>query len=54
MYKILVVVSALWWVIWLSINDMVFNNTLVVTSMQVIFLGTHCICFRVLLQKEDE
>jgi hypothetical protein len=38
MYKIMVGASALCWAIWLSRNDMVFNNTRVVTSMQVILI----------------
>jgi hypothetical protein len=54
MYKILVGASTLYWAIWLSWNDMVFNNTRVVTPMNVIFRWTHWICFRVLLRKEDE
>jgi hypothetical protein len=54
MYKILVGASALCWEIWLSRNDMVFNNTRDVTHMQVIFRATHWIRFSVLLQKEDE
>jgi hypothetical protein len=37
MYKILVGASALCWAIWLSRNDIAFNNTRVVTPMQVIF-----------------
>jgi hypothetical protein len=37
MYKIMVGASALCWAIWLSRNEMVFNNTRVVTPMQVIF-----------------
>jgi hypothetical protein len=37
MYKILVGASALSWAIWLSRNDMVFNNTRAVTPLQVIF-----------------
>jgi hypothetical protein len=54
MYKTLVGASTLYWAIWLSWNDMVFNNTRVVTPMNVIFHWTHWICFRALLQKEDE
>jgi hypothetical protein len=54
MYKILIGVSALCWAIWLSRNDMIFNTTRVVTPIQVIFRGTHSICFWALLQKEDE
>jgi hypothetical protein len=54
MYKILVGASALSWAIWLSRNDMIFNNTRAVTPMQVIFLGSHWIRFWALLQKEDE
>jgi hypothetical protein len=49
MYKILVGASALCWAFWLSRNDMIFNNTRVVTPMQVIFWGTHWIRFWVLL-----
>jgi hypothetical protein len=40
--------------IWLSRNDMVFNNTRAITPMQVIFRVTHWIRFWALLQKEDE
>jgi hypothetical protein len=54
MYKILVGASALCWAIWLSINDMVFNNTRAVTPMQVFYRGSHWIRFWALLQKEDE
>lgn len=39
------------WAIWLSINDEVFNNTRVVTPMQVIFMSTYWIRFWLLLQK---
>jgi hypothetical protein len=49
LYKILVGASALCWAIWLSRNDVVFNNTRVVTPMQVIFQGTHWICCWALL-----
>jgi hypothetical protein len=35
-YKILVGASTIWWAIWLSINDIVFNNTWAITPMQVI------------------
>jgi hypothetical protein len=41
MYKIMVEASGLCWAIWLSRNDMIFNNTWDVTPMQVIFQGTH-------------
>jgi hypothetical protein len=51
MYKILVGASALCWAIWLSRNDIAFNNTRVVTPMQVIFWGTYWIRFWALLQK---
>jgi hypothetical protein len=51
MYKILVGESALCCAIWLSRNDMIFNNTRVVSLMQVIFRGTYWICFWTLLQK---
>jgi hypothetical protein len=54
MYKIMVGASTLCCAIWLSRNDMVFNNTRAVTLMQVIFGGTHWIHFLALLQKEDE
>ena len=53
MYKILVGASALCWTIWLSRNDMVFNNFRAVTPLQVIFRGTHWIRFWALLQMED-
>ena len=54
MYKILVGASAVCWAIWLSRNNMVFNNSRVATSLQVIFRGTHWIRFWALLQKENE
>ena len=54
MYKILVGASAVCWAIWLSRNDMVFNNSRAVTPLQVIFRGTHRIRIWALLQKENE
>lgn len=54
MYKILVGASAVCWAIWLSRNDMVFNNSRAVTPLQVIFRGTHWIRYWALLQKENE
>ena len=54
MYKILVGASAVCWAIWLSRNDMVFNNSRAATPLQVIFRGTHWIRFWALLQKENE
>jgi hypothetical protein len=45
MYKILVEAFAICWEIWLSRNNMVFNNTRDVTPMQVIFRVTHWILF---------
>ena len=54
MYKILVGASAVCWAIWLSRNDMVFNNSRVVTPLQVIFRGTYWIRYWALLQKENE
>jgi len=54
MYKILVGASALCWTIWLSRNDMVFNNFRAVTPLQVIFRGTHWIRFWALQHKEDD
>ena len=49
MYKILVGASALCWTIWLSRNDMVFNNFRAVTPLQIIFRGTYWIRFWALL-----
>ena len=54
MYKILVGASAVCWAIWLSRNDMVFNNSRAATPLQVIFRGTHWIRLWALLQKENE
>ena len=54
MYKILVGASAVCWAIWLSRNDMVFNNSRAATPLQVIFRGTHWIRYWALLQKENE
>jgi hypothetical protein len=54
MYKILVGASALCWTICLSRNEIVCNNTGVVTPMHVIFRVTIGSIFWALLQKEDE
>lgn len=53
-YKILVGASALCWAVWLSRNDMVFNNTKVASSMQVIYKGAYWIHFWAMLQKKEE
>ena len=53
MYKILVGASAVCWAIWLSRNDMVFNNSRVVTPLQVIFRGTYWIRYWALLQENE-
>lgn len=54
--KILVGTCTLCWAIWLSRNDMVFNNAraVTVTTMQVIFKCTYWIRFWALLQKEED
>jgi hypothetical protein len=41
------------WAIWLCRNDMIFNNALVPTPMQVTFRGTYWMRQWVLLLKED-
>jgi hypothetical protein len=41
------------WVIWLSRNDVVFNNASISLSMQVIFLGTYWTRMWANFQKEQ-
>lgn len=53
-HNILVRASALCWKIWLSRNNMISNNTWVVTSMHVIYRGTHWIFSWTLLLKQEE
>lgn len=51
MYQTLIGDSAFCWAIWLSSDDMIFNNILVSSSLQVLFRGTRWIRFCALLQK---
>jgi hypothetical protein len=45
-------VAALFWLIWLYRNDVVFNHNYIPSIIQVIFRGTHWFRFWRLLQKE--
>jgi hypothetical protein len=46
-------ISALFWSIWLSRNEVAFNHKLTPSILQVIFRGTHWFRFWRLLQKEE-
>jgi len=47
-------VSALCWALWLSRNDIVFDNSPMKTYMQVLFRATHWLRMWLLLQKCDD
>ncbi|BAT10474.1 Os10g0352500, partial [Oryza sativa Japonica Group] len=51
---ILVGASAICWTLWLSRNDMVFDKSLSISYMQVIFRATHWLRFWAQLQRRDE
>jgi len=53
-YMISVGACALCWTIWLCRNDVVSDNALVSTPMQVVFRGTHWIRFWAQMQKEED
>jgi hypothetical protein len=46
-------ISALFWSIWLTRNEMTFNQKPIPSIVQVIFRGTHWFRFWRLLQKEE-
>lgn len=49
-FQSLVGASAIYWAIWLSRNDVIFNNVRTPSSLEVTLRGTHWICFWALLQ----
>jgi hypothetical protein len=42
------------WAIWTSQNDVIFNNAIVMSPMQVIYKSTYWTLFWSLLQKKDQ
>jgi hypothetical protein len=50
----LVGIGAVFWSIWLSQNDVIFNKTHIASYMQVIFRGTHWARSWSIFQKEDK
>jgi hypothetical protein len=51
---ILVGTSAICWALWLSTNHMIFDKSLSISYMQVIFRATHWLRFWAQLQRCDE
>jgi hypothetical protein len=52
---LLLVILAMYWAIWLSRNDVVFDNSPLKTPMQVVLRTTHWLRFWTQLQhKEDD
>jgi hypothetical protein len=51
---LLLVVSAMCWAIWLSSNDVVFDNAPLKTPMQVVFRTTHWLRFWTQLQRKED
>jgi hypothetical protein len=46
--------ATLYWALWTSRNDMVFDNSLMKTYMQVLYRGTYWLRLWVRLQKHEE
>jgi hypothetical protein len=53
-YKILVGASAIYWAIWLTRNDIIFDKAAAPSYLQVIFSGTYWIRSWSLLQKKED
>jgi hypothetical protein len=52
--QLLVGIGSIFWALWLSQNDALFNKALISSYMQVIFRGTHWVRTLALFKNEEK